>query len=201
MRCSWPRCDGGTLRDETRFVSHGVDCAAWIYGPDALAGDPSEGAPAIVMAHGFGCIRDLRLPAYAERFRDAGFVVVVFDYRHFGASGGSPRQLLDIRRQLDDWRAALAFTRALPAVDRDRVIAWGTSFSGGHVLTLAGTGSGWQGSSPRCPMSAARPLCGRRASPPHAGSPRPSSTTCGAGCGSGNRAMSLSSVARGTRRS
>ena len=128
------------MRDETRFVSHGVDCAAWIYGPDALAGDPSEGAPAIVMAHGFGCTRDLRLPAYAERFRDAGFVVVVFDYRHFGASGGSPRQLLDIRRQLDDWRAALAFTRALPGVDRDRVIAWGTSFSGGHVLTLAGTG-------------------------------------------------------------
>ncbi|MGN0100082.1 MAG: alpha/beta hydrolase [Dietzia sp.] len=128
------------MRDETRFTSHGVDCAAWIYRPDAPAGDPSATAPAVVMAHGFGCIRDLRLPAYAERFRDAGFVVVVFDYRHFGASGGSPRQLLDIGRQLDDWRSALAFTRALPGVDPDRVIAWGTSFSGGHVLTLAGTG-------------------------------------------------------------
>jgi pimeloyl-ACP methyl ester carboxylesterase len=92
------------------------------------------------MAHGFGCIRDLRLPAYAERFREAGFVVVVFDYRHFGASDGQPRQLLDIGRQLEDWRAALAFTRVLPGVDPDRVIAWGTSFSGGHVLTLAGTG-------------------------------------------------------------
>ncbi|MFN3340908.1 MAG: alpha/beta hydrolase, partial [Dietzia sp.] len=48
--------------------------------------------------------------------------------------------LLDIGRQLDDWRSALSFARSLPGVDPDRVIAWGTSFSGGHVITLAGTG-------------------------------------------------------------
>lgn len=128
------------MREDAEFVSHGVRCSAWVYRPESSAGEPATPAPAIVMAHGFGCIRDLRLPAYAERFRDAGFVVVVFDYRHFGASDGQPRQLLDIGRQLDDWRSALAYTRSLPGVDPDRVIAWGTSFSGGHVLTLAGTG-------------------------------------------------------------
>ncbi len=128
------------MREDAEFVSHGDRCAAWIYHPETPATGTTTPAPAIVMAHGFGCIRDLRLPAYAERFRDAGFVVVVFDYRHFGASDGQPRQLLDIGRQLDDWRSALAFTRTLPGVDQDRVIAWGTSFSGGHVLTLAGTG-------------------------------------------------------------
>lgn len=124
------------MREDAEFLSHGDRCAAWVYRPDGDRGS----APVIVMAHGFACIRDLRLPAYAERFRDAGFVVVVFDYRHFGASGGEPRQLLDIGRQLEDWRAALAFARTLPGVDPERVIAWGTSFSGGHVITLAGTG-------------------------------------------------------------
>ncbi|MBB1031933.1 alpha/beta hydrolase [Dietzia sp. SLG310A2-38A2] len=127
-------------RVDATFRSGGVECAAWVYRPETSAGPGAGTAPAIVMAHGFGCIRDLRLPAYAERFRDAGFVVVVFDYRHFGASDGQPRQLLGIGRQLDDWRSALAFTRSLTGVDPDRVIAWGTSFSGGHVLTLAGTG-------------------------------------------------------------
>lgn len=128
------------MREDAQFLSHGIRCAAWIYRPVGSPSATSTPGPAIVMAHGFGCVRDLRLPAYAERFRDAGFVVVVFDYRHFGASDGQPRQLLDIGRQLDDWRSALDHTRSLPGVDPDRVIAWGTSFSGGHVLTLAGTG-------------------------------------------------------------
>ena len=123
-------------REDAWFDSHGDRCAAWVYRPAPDTGP----APVIVMAHGFGSVRDLRLPAYAERFRDAGFAVVVFDYRHFGASDGQPRQLLDIGRQLEDWRAALAFARTLDGIDPDRVIAWGTSFAGGHVITLAGTG-------------------------------------------------------------
>jgi pimeloyl-ACP methyl ester carboxylesterase len=88
------------------------------------------------MAHGFSATRDDALPAYAERFAAAGVAVVLFDYRHFGRSTGEPRQLLDIGRQLDDYRAALRFARGLPGVDAARVALWGTSFSGGHVLTL-----------------------------------------------------------------
>ena len=75
--------------------------------------------------------------AYAEAFRDAGFVVVLFDYRHFGASTGEPRQLLDIRRQQEDYRAAIAWARQLDGVDPDRIVLWGWSFSGGHVLAVA----------------------------------------------------------------
>lgn len=58
-----------------------------------------------------------------------------------GDSDGQPRQLLDIPAQLDDWRAAIAWARTLDGVDCDRVTAWGTSLSGGHVITLAGTGT------------------------------------------------------------
>lgn len=93
--------------------------------------------PAVVMAHGFGSLRKARLPAYARRFRDAGFVVVVFDYRHFGGSGGQPRQLLSVRRQLQDWHRVLRYTRGRPEVDGSRVALWGTSFSGGHVVRVA----------------------------------------------------------------
>jgi pimeloyl-ACP methyl ester carboxylesterase len=89
------------------------------------------------MAHGFGGTREAGLPPYAERFAAAGMRVVVFDYRNFGGSTGEPRQLIDIGMQLDDWRAAVEFARGLDGVDPERVAIWGTSFAGGHALTIA----------------------------------------------------------------
>jgi len=89
------------------------------------------------MAHGFSGVREQRLDAYAERFADAGLAVLVFDYRHFGASDGEPRQLLSIASQLEDWRAAIAHARSLDGIDSKRIALWGTSFSGGHVVATA----------------------------------------------------------------
>jgi pimeloyl-ACP methyl ester carboxylesterase len=45
--------------------------------------------------------------------------------------------LLDIRRQLQDWKAAISFVRHREDVDGSKVILWGTSFAGGHVLEIA----------------------------------------------------------------
>jgi pimeloyl-ACP methyl ester carboxylesterase len=113
-------------RRELSFDSQGVRCAAWFY----------EGGPAcVVMAHGFAGVRVARLDAYAERFAAAGYSVLVFDYRCFGDSDGSPRQLLSIGMQLDDWRAAIAYARSLDGVEK--IVLWGTSFSGGHVMVMA----------------------------------------------------------------
>ena len=127
----------GFTRTETSFVSDGVRCAATVFRPAVTAARPR---PAIVMAHGFGSPRAMRLYAYAERFVEAGYVVCVFDYRYFGDSEGEPRQLLDVGSQLADWRNAVDFARSLDGVDENRIVGWGTSFAGGHVLTLAGTG-------------------------------------------------------------
>ena len=49
----------------------------------------------------------------------AGYAALVFDYRHLGDSGGEPRQLIDIGRQHDDWRAAIAYARGLDGVDAE----------------------------------------------------------------------------------
>ncbi|WP_203337788.1 alpha/beta hydrolase [Nocardioides limicola] len=116
-----------------RFPSGETECAGWVFRPDQA----TSPAPAIVLGHGLGAVKEMGLAAYAERFAAAGFVCVVFDYRHFGESGGEPRQLLDIGRQREDWKAALEFTRSLPGVDPDRVSIFGTSFGGGHVIATA----------------------------------------------------------------
>ncbi|BCI92043.1 hypothetical protein NIIDMKKI_72490 [Mycobacterium kansasii] len=44
----------------------------------------------LVMAHGLGAVRTMRLDAYAQRFCAAGYACLVFDYRNFGDSEGSP---------------------------------------------------------------------------------------------------------------
>jgi dienelactone hydrolase len=121
---------------EESFTSRGVRCAARVYRP---AGTDAP-RPVVVMGHGFGGVRALRLYDYAERFVAAGYIVVVFDYRGFGESDGAPRQVLDVTMQLQDWRAALQFGRTLPGADPQRLVAWGTSFGGGHVISLAGQG-------------------------------------------------------------
>ena len=126
------------MRSDVYFNSAGTRCAAWLFLPE----NPPGRVPCVVMGHGFCGLREDRLDAFAERFAQAGFAVLVFDYRHFGASDGQPRQLLDIRQELADWRSAIGFARSLEQVDPGRIAIWGTSFSGGHVLTLAAEDAG-----------------------------------------------------------
>lgn len=121
-------------RTDVSFTSGDAECAAWLYSPRGNNGGPGA---AVVLGHGLGAVKEMRLDAYAERFADAGYACLVFDYRHFGASGGEPRQLLDIGRQREDWRAAVAFARGLEQVDPEQVAVFGSSFGGGHAILTA----------------------------------------------------------------
>ncbi|MFI7589314.1 alpha/beta hydrolase [Spongisporangium articulatum] len=123
------------IKEDVTFDSHGDDCAAWVIRPDAHAFPGPR--PVVVLGHGLGGVRDMGLDAFAERFAAAGMVAVVFDYRHFGDSGGSPRQLLSVRAQLEDWDAAIAFAKRVAGVDPARIAIWGSSFGGGHVMVVA----------------------------------------------------------------
>src|SRR5437667_265384 len=122
---------GTRTRLDVAFPSSGDECRAWLFMPDA------ERPPLVILGHGLGATREYGLEPYAERFADAGIAALVFTYRHFGDSGGQPRQLLDIERQLGDWAAALAYARSLDGIDHERIALWGTSFAGGHVIEAA----------------------------------------------------------------
>jgi len=95
------------------------------------------GVPCLVMAHGIGATQDSGLAGFADGFAAAGADVIRFDYRHFADSTGEPRQLVSPRRQVADYLAVVRHARTLEGVDPDRVIVWGVSFSGGHVLRVA----------------------------------------------------------------
>lgn len=123
-------------RKEIEFRSGGDACAAWLY---PAAGEAREaGAPIVVMAHGLSGTRRDALGPFAERFAAAGIAALLFDHRGFGDSGGEPDRFTP-RRQLKDWRAAIARARALPGIDADRLATFGSSMGGGNALAAAAT--------------------------------------------------------------
>ncbi len=124
-------------RQNTLFSSGDDSCAAWLY---AAEGGADE-SPVVVMAHGLSGTRRDRLGAFAERFATAGFAALVFDHRGFGDSGGEP-DLFDPARQLEDWRAAIAFARSRQGIDPSKVATFGSSMGGGNSLAAAAADPG-----------------------------------------------------------
>src|ERR671936_1706738 len=120
------------MRQDIEFDAEGVTLRGWLYVPDGASGP----VPAIVMAHGFSAVKEMYLDSYAEVFAQTGLAALVFDNRNFGASDGEPRQEIDPWAQVRDYRHAITYARTRPEVDRERIGAWGSSYSGGHVLVL-----------------------------------------------------------------
>lgn len=136
-------------RQDVEFYSSGVICRAWLTYPQTAK---TQDVPLVIMAHGFGGTREMRLEQYAQRFNALGMATLIFDYRHFGASDGLPRQCLIPQKEVEDWHAALAFVRQLPKVNRQKIALWGTSFAGGLVVTVAAQDGNVAATVSQCPM-------------------------------------------------
>lgn len=116
---------GSLDRELTIRTSDGVELSA-VYLPN----DPATYT--ILYSHGNGEDLGNLLPVL-ELLRDLGFGVFAYDYRGYGASGGSPRVdgiLLDV----DAAYAHLTRELGIPA---ERVILWGRSVGGGPSVHLA----------------------------------------------------------------
>ncbi len=123
-------------RDVELAGEQGLTLRGWLFVPASAGKAP---LPAISMCHGFAAVKEHALEKFAQVFARAGFVVLVHDHRNFGASDGVPRHDIDPWMQLADWRRALTFLEAQPEVDPQRIGIWGSSYSGGHALVMAGS--------------------------------------------------------------
>ncbi|MET0287000.1 MAG: alpha/beta fold hydrolase [Polyangiales bacterium] len=120
------------IREPVSFSSAGVRLQADLYRPArGLA------VPAVVTAPGFGGVKEMLIPRYAEALARAGIACLAFDYAGFGASEGAPRQHVDPPAQARAFRDALDALAVHPAIDAARLGVWGTSLSGGHALVTA----------------------------------------------------------------
>jgi len=124
-------------RETLAFASEGTRCEAWHYVAEHDGLATAAGRPVVVMAHGLGGTKDSGLEPFALAFAEAGLDVLAFDYRGFGGSAGEPRQVVSLDAQVADYRAAMRAAAALPGVDGSRIVLWGVSLAGGHVLRAA----------------------------------------------------------------
>lgn len=123
------------MRKEVEFRSEGTLVRGTLILPDAAKGP----VPAVVMGGGWCYVKEIVMPHYAKAILAAGAAVLMFDYRHSGASEGEPRQLIDPARQIEDFKNAVTFVAGLSEIDADNVGVWGISYAGGHVLAVGAT--------------------------------------------------------------
>jgi dienelactone hydrolase len=143
-----------TFRRAT-VVSEGSRLAAEVFAPKAGGG---KALPTIIMCHGWGGVA-AQLRPDAVVFARAGYLVVTFDYRGWGASEGRVvltkpgargkpgepftaevkeiREVVDPLDQTTDLLNVLHWAHGEKQCDGDRIGLWGSSYSGGHVVYAA----------------------------------------------------------------
>ncbi|RYP24615.1 hypothetical protein DL765_000441 [Monosporascus sp. GIB2] len=99
----------------------GVTLRGWLYTV------PGPG-PAIVMTHGFNCVKEMTLPEVAENFQSLGYNVLLYDARSIGASDGEPRNQSSPYQMAEDVSDVVTYLATLPSVDSRRILLWGMSF-------------------------------------------------------------------------
>ena len=115
------------------FVSEGARLRGYLHRPDAGA----DRLPFIVQGPGWLGLADAKLYVpYHQAFTDAGFAVLIFDYRGFGESEGD-RGTVSPTWQLEDWRNALAYMRGRVDMDGARAAIFGSGGTGGGNAVLA----------------------------------------------------------------
>jgi hypothetical protein len=116
------------MQKKVVFKSKGLNCSGLFYLPDNYSATADAKLPAIAMAHGIGTTKEMGLPQFAERFADAGFAVLHFDFRNLGESEGTPRGQIFAEDQQEDYRN-ITWLQLQPQIDPERIGASGVSLS------------------------------------------------------------------------
>lgn len=108
------------------FISQGATLRGRLYLPEIK----SKKSPVVIMANGFTTtINGMTADKYAEKFREAGFAVLLYDHRNFGISDGEPRQEINFWVQSRGYIDGIDFVFTQPEIDITKIAIWGASLS------------------------------------------------------------------------
>lgn len=146
--------EGVTFR-KAPIISEGSRLSAELF---TLKENEAKALPTIIMSHGWGGVA-ASLRSNAIDFARAGYFVVVFDYRGWGASEGKIvptkplergkpgeaitvevkeiREIVDPLDMTTDLQNVVHWVHGEKQCDVKRLGLWGTSYSGGHVVYVA----------------------------------------------------------------
>ncbi|NUQ76077.1 MAG: dienelactone hydrolase family protein [Polyangiaceae bacterium] len=116
---------------ETRrvtFDSHGETLVGTLFLPEG-----GGRRPGLVLDGPLTSVKEQVASNYGRALAERGFVALAFDHRHFGESGGEPRQFESPPRKIEDIQQAVSFLSTLPEVDPARIGAVGVCAGGGYM--------------------------------------------------------------------
>ncbi len=111
----------------------GITLAADLYVPSGTP--PAAGNPVVVVCLGWGSVKEL-MPQWGSALAEAGYAVLVPDYRGFGASGGERGRCFP-DEHVEDVRGVMAYAAGRTEFDAGRIALLGVSY-GGAVAVAAG---------------------------------------------------------------
>ncbi len=118
--------DWGLKFESVRFKSgDGTPLHGWF-----ISGKNAKPKGTVVFSHGNAGSISYHI-GFCAWFAEAGYNVLMYDYRGFGKSGGEP----DRRGMINDVKAAFSYIMKRPDVDGQRVISYGHSLGGAQSIT------------------------------------------------------------------
>ena len=127
--------DKVTLQKVAFKTQYQMNVAGNLFTPNNL--DRNTKAPAIVVGHPMGAVKEQSANLYATKMAELGFVAMSIDLPFWGESEGQSRNLVSPDVYAEGFSAAVDFLGTQPLVDRERIGAIGICGSGSFVISAA----------------------------------------------------------------
>ncbi|KAK1944758.1 Uncharacterized protein P3T76_003291 [Phytophthora citrophthora] len=129
------RSDNVTIQPVTFPNQFKMNVAGNLFTPDNL--DTSIRAPAIVVGHPMGAVKEQSANLYATKMAERGFVTLSIDLSFWGGSDGEPRNAVSGDLYAESFSAAVDFLGLQDIVDPERIGGLGICGSGSFVISAA----------------------------------------------------------------
>jgi uncharacterized protein len=122
-------------RQSVSFVIDGETLRGDLYLPTSSS--VKAKVPAVVVGGSLTSVKEQMSATYAKALAKQGIAALAFDYRHYGQSDGTPRQLESVPSKRADLQAAVSFLQTQARIDADAIALMGICTSGGNVIQAA----------------------------------------------------------------
>lgn len=106
-----------------------------LYRPQGL--DRGSRAPAIIVGHPMGAVKEQSAQLYAQKLAEQGFVTLAIDLPFWGESDGEPRNLVAPELYVEAFSASVDYLGTRDFIDRDRIGVLGICGSGSFSIAAA----------------------------------------------------------------
>src|SRR4051812_1905601 len=111
------------MERSVEFQSDGITLRGFLHIPEGATAP----RPVIISCHGFvGSCQGVGHPQLARSLEAEGYIVLRFDFRGCGTSGGEPARII-CDEQVSDIGNAITFAQSIPEADAARIVLIGAS--------------------------------------------------------------------------